>query len=312
MKKYLFYILIIILTACDISSDDTLPKPAIEENPTSIFHTTTDAGLSINPTSFERLKEAKSFTISQLPRNGEVKFISNGFIFYKSNGNNQTDNFTIEGQTATGTKVTESIQINIVNSPTELPCNAGCIGDNGKVEIEKNVEIDVLRNDKTCSSIEANSLKIEIPPKNGTVEIQNQRLIYKPNSDFVGDDIFFYRIGINNAKNPVAPVEITVSESPECADGIKDDAVNLISYRLGSDLVIDAMQNDRLCSLYQNASLKIFKNPSTGTAKIAKINNKDVIIYSTTKALSNSETFEYALYRSEKLYIKAKVTVVMN
>jgi hypothetical protein len=303
--------LLVFLVACDISSEDTPPEPAIEENTTSIFNTTPDAGLSINPASFQRLRDATSFTISQLPKNGEAKFISNGFVFYKSDGISKSDNFVIEGQTAIGTKITESIQINIVNSQAELPCSAGCIGDNGKVELEKSVEIDVTRNDKTCSSLTANSLKIEIPPKNGTVEILNQKIVYKPNSDFLGEDIFFYRVGINNTKNPVAPVEITVSESADCVAGINDDSINLISYRLGSDLVIDAMQNDKLCSLYQNATLKIFKNPNTGTARIAKINNKDVIIYSTTKALTNAETFEYALYRSEKLYIKAKVTIAM-
>jgi Bacterial Ig domain len=312
MKKYLFYISIIILTACDISKEDFVPSPAIEENTTAIFHTTSDAGLSINPTAFERLRDTKSFTISQLPKNGEVKFISNGFVHYKPNGNATTDNFTIEGQTAGGVKISENIQINIVASSNSLPCNAGCIGDYAKVEAEKSIEIDVTRNDKTCNQITSNSLKIEIPPKNGTVEIQNNRIVYKPNADFIGEDLFFYRIGISNTKNPVAPVEIAVTETDECTSGINDDAISLITYKLGSEIVIDVLQNDKICSLYQSSALKILKNPNIGTAKIVKINNKDVIVYSTNKALSTSETFEYALYRSENRFVKGKVSVAMN
>ncbi len=303
---------LLLLTACDISKEDSVPSPAIEENATAIFHTTSDAGLSINPTSFERLREAKSFTINQLPKNGEVKFVSNGFIHYKPNSSATTDNFTIEGQTAAGTKVSENVQINIVASVSALPCNAGCIGDFAKVEVEKNVEIDITRNDKTCNQITSNSLKIEIPPKNGTVEIQNNRILYKPNADFIGEDLFFYRIGISNSKNPVAPVEIAVTETDECTSGINDDAISLITYKLGSEVVIDVLQNDKICSLYQSSALKILKNPSNGTARITKVNNKDVVIYSTNKALTTSETFVYALYRSENRYVKGKVMIVMN
>lgn len=315
MKKYVYIALVLfgLLASCDLAKEDTVPiVEVIEENPTAEFHTIPDAALTINPVSFQKLKEAKSFTISQLPRNGETRFIENGYVFYKSNGSTSTDNFTIQGQTPTGSIVSEDLKINIVPDISSLPCNAGCIGDNAKVEVNKNIEIDVLRNDKTCGQIAPNSLKIEINPKNGVAEIQNQKIIYKPNPDFIGEDLFFYRIGVNNSKNPIASVAVIVGETSECTQGMTDDFINLLAYTPTTDLKIDVLENDRICSLYRNASLKIHKNPTIGTIKIQKEAGREFIIYNSPRVFKGSDTFEYALYRTEKIFIKAQVTITIN
>lgn len=315
LKKnfYIAFSLWGLLTSCDVAKEDTVPiVEVIEENPTADFHTTIDAALSINPTSFQKLKDIKSFTINQLPKHGEARFIENGFVYYKSNGSGNNDNFTLQGQTPTGTTVTEDVKINIVSDISGLPCNAGCIGDNAKTEVNKNIEIDVLKNDKTCSQIAPNSLKVEINPKNGSVEIQNQKLIYKPNPDFIGEDLFFYRIGVNNSKNPVAPVTVVVGETSECTQGMTDDFINLLAYTPTTDLKIDVLENDRICSLYRNATLKINKNPQIGTVKIIKEANKEFIIYNSPRVFKGSDNFEYALYRTEKIFIKAQVTITIN
>ena len=170
-----------------------------------------------------------------------------------------------------------------------------------------------MANDKTCSAIANSSLMIEIQPKNGKAEVINQKVVYTPNKDFIGDDVFFYRVGINTKKNPVAPVEVTTSESSDCVDGMTDDVVNVLSYTADSELSLDVLQNDKICANYQKAELKILKNPTLGTLRIDKNNaNNAVIYYKSATVPRGVQTFEYALYRSEKLYIKARVSVNFN
>ena len=92
-----------------------------------------------------------------------------------------------------------------------------------------------------------------------------------------------------------------------------DDIVNVLSYTPNSDLVLDVLQNDKICSIYQKAELKIIKNPALGTLRIDKNNvGNFVVFYQSATALKGIQTFEYALYRTEKIYIKAKVSVNFN
>jgi hypothetical protein len=315
MRLSLFIFMVLVVMSCDVSKEDYLQNLGIkEENLTNTFYTLPESNLTIDPTAFEQLKSANSLVVSQAPKNGEAKFIENGFVFYRStNPQAKNDAFMIGGKTAAGTIVNEEVKISYVNNPSDLPCFAGTIGDKVKSEVEKPTEINVMANDKTCSSIENNSLMIEIQPKNGKAEVINQKIIYTPNKDFMGEDIFFYRLGINTKKNPVAPVELTVSESGDCVNGMTDDIVNVLAYTAGSDLILDVLQNDKICSIYQKAELKIIKNPSVGILRIDKNNlGNSVIFYKSDIAPRGIQTFEYALYRSEKLYIKAKVTVNFN
>lgn len=315
MRLSLFILMILLVMSCDVYTDDRLQNPvAKEENLTNTFYTLSESNLTIDPTAFEQLKTANSLIVSQLPKNGEAKFIENGFVFYRSTNPNATnDAFKIGGKTATGVIVNEEVKINYVNNQIDLPCFSGTIGDKAKTEAEKSIEIDVLANDKTCSSIANNSLAIEIQPKNGKVAIINQKVVYTPNKDFIGEDTFFYRVGINTKKNPVAPVELTVSESSDCINGMTDDIVNVLTYTAGSDLALDVLQNDKICSLYQKAELKIIKNPTIGKLRIDKNNMGNLVIFYQSETVPiGIQSFEYALYRSEKIYIKARVSVNFN
>ncbi|GAB3517319.1 hypothetical protein GCM10027442_36430 [Emticicia fontis] len=300
--------------SCDVAKEDTIPPGIVDENPANIFYTLQENNLTIDPTAFAELKEATSLSISQLPKHGEAKFIQNGFIFYHATDKLATsDAFSVEGKTSTGGSITEEVRINFVSNPAELPCYAGALGDNAKAEPEKVVEVNVLLNDKTCSSFESNSLTIEIPPKYGKVEVVNQKIVYTAAKDYVGDDIFFYRVGINTKKNPVASVDMKITESNECTSGIVDDIINILSYTPNTELQLDVLQNDKLCALYKDAELKIVTNPTVGTLRIDKtMGTRPMILYKLTAAYKGQQSFEYALYRSDKLFIKAKVTVNFN
>ncbi|MDZ7934976.1 MAG: hypothetical protein U5M51_08450 [Emticicia sp.] len=221
MARIIFILLVFMLVfSCDVAREDSVGNPTvINENPSNVFYTLADANLTIDPTTFEKLKLANSLVVSQLPANGEAKFIKNGFVFYRANNSNAiNDSFVVSGKVTNGSSVSEEIKINFVRNQADLPCYAGTLGDIAKTEVGKSTEINVTANDKTCSMIGENSLRIEIQPTNGKAEIIDRKVVYTPNADFIGEDIFFYRIGINNNKNPVAPVEVNVSESKDCIE----------------------------------------------------------------------------------------------
>lgn len=314
LRKLYILIVLLVVISCDVAKEDSIDPGIVDENPANIFYTLQENNLTIDPTAFAELKEATSLSISQLPKHGEAKFIGNGFIFYHVTDKLATsDAFSVEGKTSTGGSITEEVKINFVNNPSDLPCYAGALGDNAKAEPEKAVEINVLLNDKTCSSIENNSLVIEIHPKYGKAEVVNQKIVYTPAKDYIGDDIFFYRVGINTKKNPVASVDLKIAESAECTSGIIDDIINILSYTPNTELQLDVLQNDRLCALYKDAELRIASNPTVGTLRIDKtVGARPVIMYKLTEAYKGQQHFEYALYRSEKLFLKAKVTVNFN
>lgn len=316
MTRILSAILIFIFVfSCDVAREDSIGNPiVINENPASTFYTLPESDLSIDPTAFEKLKSANSLVVSQIPKDGEAKFLKNGFVFYHStNPTATTDAFVVSGKIANGSSVSEEIKINFVNNQAELPCYAGTLGDKVTTEIGKSTEINVTANDRTCGLVADNSLRIEIQPSNGKTEIINQRIVYTPNQDFMGEDIFFYRIGINNTKNPVAPVVVNITESKDCMIGMTDDIINVLSYTPNTDLTLDVLQNDKICTVYQKAELKIISNPAIGTLRIDKNSaGNRVIYYKSTNAPKGVQTFEYGLYRTEKVFIKAKVTINFN
>lgn len=314
LRKLYILIVLFAVISCDVAKEDSVVPVVVDENPANIFYTLQENNLTIDPTAFAGLNEATSLSISQLPKHGEAKFIENGFIFYRATDKLATsDAFSVEGKTGTGGSIIEEVKINFVSNPSDLPCYAGALGDNAKTDPEKGVEINVLLNDKTCSSIADNSLVIEIPPKYGKAEIVNQRIVYTPNKDYIGNDIFFYRVGINTKKNPVASVDLKIAESVECTTGIVDDIINILSYTPNTELQLDVLQNDRLCALYKDAELRILTNPTVGALRIDKtVGTRPMIMYKLTEAYKGQQSFEYTLYRSEKLFLKAKVTVNFN
>lgn len=301
--------------SCDVAREDSVGNPVVfDENTSNVFYTLTESNLSIDPTAFKKLKSANSLVVSQLPTHGEAKFIKNGFVFYRAtNLSAINDAFVVSGKVANGSSVSEEIKINFVRNQADLPCYAGTLGDKATTEVGKLIEINVTANDKTCSMISENSLKIEIQPTNGKAEIIDRKVVYTPNPDFIGEDVFFYRIGINNNKNPVAPVEVSVSESKDCVTGMTDDVINILSYTPNTDLALDVLQNDKICTGYQKADLKIISSPATGTLRIDNNNaGNRVIYYKSANIPKGIQTFEYGLYRTEKAFIKAKVTINFN
>ncbi|RFS18113.1 Ig-like domain-containing protein [Emticicia sp. C21] len=298
-----------LMGACDNVNLATNPGAGVEENPNDIFYTTKDP-ITINPTTLDGLENASQISIAKNPLYGEAKFTDNGLVYYRftSTTTANKDNLILRGRTQSGSMIDKEVQFNIFPSAQDLPCFAGAIGDRIVVEASSTSTLNVTGNDKTCSTI--SSIQIEIPPKHGTVSLQDQKIVYTAEKDFVGEDTFLYRIGIPNTKNPVAPVELTIIEPKACKDGIKEDVLNLSNYVLGSKIAIDILQNDVICSLYSNATLRIVAQPQNGKISIDTTSfDKPGILYQADKSFSGYDTFNYGLYRDETHFVQAKVSV---
>ncbi len=298
-----------LMGACDNVNLATSPGAGVEENPNDIFYTTKDP-ITINPTTLGGLENASQISIAQNPLYGEAKFTDNGLVYYRftSTTTANKDNLILRGKTQSGSMIDKEVLFNIFANAQDLPCFAGAIGDRVEVEASSTSTLNVTGNDKTCSTI--SSIQIEIPPKHGTVTLQEQKIVYTPEKDFVGKDTFLYRIGIPNTKNPVAPVELNIIEPKACKDGVKDDVLSVSDYVLGSKIAIDILQNDVICSLYSKASLRLVSQPQHGKISIDTTSfDKPVILYQADKRFSENDTFNYGLYRDDTHFVQAKVSV---
>jgi hypothetical protein len=304
-----FCLVVFVVSACDNVNLTSTGQVTPEENPDDIFYTTKEA-VTINPTSLKGLENANQISIAKEPLYGEAKFTDNGLVYYRFTSTSAVnkDNLILRGKTQTGSTIDKQVDFTIVASEQDLPCFAGAIGDRIQVEASSVTTLNVTGNDKTCSSI--SSIQIELAPKHGTVSIDNQKIIYTAEKDYVGDDSFLYRIGIPNTKNPVAPVELSIVEPAACAQGIKDDVLSISNYALGSDIAIDILQNDAICSLYSKAGLKIVTPPQYGKVSIDTTSfDNPVILYKSDKIFTGNDTFYYGLYRDNTHFIQAKVSV---
>ncbi|WP_337042145.1 Ig-like domain-containing protein [Emticicia sp. 17c] len=295
--------------SCDKVSLSAVSPGGMEENPNDIFYTTKEP-ITVNPTALKGLETASQISIIQAPKYGEARFTDNGLIYYRFTASTAVgkDNLILRGTIQGGATVDKDVQFNIVASTQDLPCFAGAIGDKIDIEASTATELDITANDKTCATI--SSLKIEIAPQHGKAVVQGQKIVYTPDQNFVGADTLFYRIGIPNTKNAVAPVELSVIEPKACATGIKDDVLSLANYVLGSDIAIDVLQNDVVCPLYSKATLKIIAQPQYGKVSVDTTSfDNPVLVYRSDKNFTGNDTFSYGLYRDDTHFIQAKVSV---
>ncbi|NGF57499.1 T9SS type B sorting domain-containing protein [Parapusillimonas sp. SGNA-6] len=85
------------------------------------------------------------------------------------------------------------------------------VDDEAKVEFGDKVMIHVLHNDsKGSASIVVNSVRVTLPPVNGTYTVENGSIVYKPYPKFVGEDELEYEITDENGLTSKARVRITV------------------------------------------------------------------------------------------------------
>jgi uncharacterized repeat protein (TIGR01451 family) len=117
----------------------------------------------------------------------------------------------LEGTAKEGYEGTVTDQASI-NFEVCTDCPPSAIDDFASGQGGVALDIDVLANDSDPNNnLDVGSLKVVSPPENGTVFVQNGKLIYNPNGDFNGQDVFTYEICDLTSPTPLcSQAEVTV------------------------------------------------------------------------------------------------------
>lgn len=117
-----------------------------------------------------------------------------------------TDTFTYTIKNSAGETKTATVTVTIV-SVNDLP---QAEHDSASVTKNSSVLIDVLANDEDPDSADVLVITSVNTPTHGTAVIENGKVRYTPNADFVGTDIFYYTISDGNGGTSEARITVTV------------------------------------------------------------------------------------------------------
>ncbi|MCV6979995.1 tandem-95 repeat protein [Mycolicibacterium pulveris] len=178
------------------------------------------------------------------------------------------DSFTytvmdVYGRDATATV---TITVNPVNDAPEA------VDDNVTVRTNSGpTVVDVLGND---SDVDGDDLSVTDvgTATNGTVSLSDGVITYTPDPDFAGADSFTYTITDGNDGVATATVRVWVHNPPVAND-------DFASTEEGMPVVIDVLGNDFDPSGGEHLSVRLFQQPSMGTAEL---NDDGTITYTPT------------------------------
>ncbi|MGB1310731.1 MAG: Ig-like domain-containing protein, partial [Leucothrix sp.] len=141
-------------------------------------------------------------------------------------------------------------------------------------------------------------------PKDGTVRIINDRIIYTPNATFTGSDTFTYTVIDSNNRQTTSRVTVNVSQATNSAPIAMDDNVTT---KFENPVTINVTANDRDIDGDISCISNIARQPSEGSVTIAS-NGLD-IIYTPNSGFIGTDTFEYTVCDEKGAIDSATVTV---
>ena len=178
-----------------------------------------------------------SVTVISPPTQGSAVAQADGTIIYTPNANTfGADSFTYEvrddgflGDTAT---------VNItVTSVNDLPV---AVADVANTQEDTDVIVDVLANDQDVeNSIDPATVVVELAPGAGTAVAQaNGTIVYTPNADQSGADVFTYSVAdADGGRSTAVNVDVTVAAVNDAPVAV-DDAATLDE---DNDLLVDVL-----------------------------------------------------------------------
>jgi hypothetical protein len=236
---------------------------------------------------------AANTTVTVQPTNGTVTVGANGDLFYTPDSTFiGTDTLTYQIQDNDGLTDTAVVTITVTEqAPTSQPPVA--VNDQATTPANSPVTVNVLVNDTDPDDdINPASLAVITQPTNGTAIVNDQdRVIYTPNTDYVGPDTFTYQISDSEGSTATATVSITVEENP--VPEANDDTVAITQ---NDTTVIDILTNDTSpASPLDVTSVTIITQPANG---FVTVNPDGTIEYTPNQDYTGPDSLVYQVSNS--------------
>jgi hypothetical protein len=293
-------ILMFSLWACDEIKqvpDPVTPPTVTALNSTTILYTQSNNFVAFDTKNL--LNKAQGFTslkVETTPQFGKMSFNKNGLLIYKADSTKAegTEILIYKALNSDANKdKRDTLKIIITTDFAKIPCNAGAIPDVFPVKINTPTILNVLRNDRFCSSIvDSTTLEVIEKPILGTAVVENNRIKYTPKAGSEADDYFLYKIctGGTTPVCMIAGVRIDV-QGNSCRTLLFPDLL-IINKNATNVQIIKVLDNDKICDNYDKKSLKITVQPRFGTAVV---NKNQEIEYTQTANKPALDGLEYSI-----------------
>jgi hypothetical protein len=244
-------------------------------NSTTILYTQSNNFVAFDTKNL--LNKTQGFTslkVETTPLFGKMSFNKNGLLIYKADSTKAegTEILVYKALNSDANKdKRDTLKIIITTDFSKAPCNAGAIPDVFPVKISTPSLLNVLKNDRFCSSIlDSTTLEVIEKPILGTAVVENNRIKYTPKAGSEADDYFLYKIctGGTIPVCMIAGVRIDVQGSA-CRSFLFPDLL-IINKNVTNAQIIKVLDNDKICDNYDKKSLKITVQPRFGTAVVNK------------------------------------------
>ncbi|MEY4538935.1 MAG: hypothetical protein RLZZ306_692, partial [Bacteroidota bacterium] len=304
--------------ACDEIKEVPEPKILTAETPlnnTKIIYTQSNNFVAFDTKNL--LNKTQGFTslkVESTPQFGKISFNKNGLLIYKADSTKAeaTEILIYKALNADSKKdKRDTLKIIITTDFAKTPCNAGAIPDNFPVKINTPTILNVLKNDRFCSSIlDSTTLEVIEKPLLGTAVVENNRIKYTPKTGSEADDFFLYKV-CTGGTSPVcliAGVRIDV-QGNACRSFLFPDFL-VVNKSNANVQIIKVLDNDKICDNYDKKSLKISVQPRFGKAIV---NNNQEIEYTQTANKPALDELEYSIFDKDgKNQLRMLVGVVIR
>ena len=304
--------------ACDEIKQvpDPIAPPIVTPlNSTTVLYTQSNNFVAFDTKNL--LNKTQGFTslkVETSPQFGKINFNKNGLLIYKADSTKAEGTEIIVYKalnTDSNKDKRDTLKIIITSDFSKTPCNAGAIPDIFPVKINMQTTLNVLRNDRFCSSIiDSTTLEVIEKPLLGTAVVENNRIKYTPKSGSEADDFFLYKIctGGTTPVCMIAGVRIDV-QGDACKSVLTPDFL-IVNKNNANVQIIKVLDNDKLCDNYDKKSLKITAQPRFGKATV---NNNQEIEYTQTANKPALDELEYSISDKDgKNPLKMLVGVVIR
>jgi len=306
IKKLLYISVVIILSGCGSSTNkessnnnllDENAKPVAKNKIVQIYK---NQKTSIILEGSDEDNDTLVYVLNSYPSHGMLKGKAPNLIYIPIKDYVGKDSFSYVVNDGIVNSKKAIIDINI------LPTNDKPIAYNDvcKLQEDTNVTIDVLANDiDKDDGLDINTLTITKQPIHGIVKLINGKILYQPDTNYVGKDSFSYTIkDKSKAVSNEARVDITilpVNDAPVAVDDVAKTDEN-------RSIVISPLLND-IDPDGNNSKLHIVSitKPKYGLAKL----EDKLVMYAPKSDWASKDVLSYTIEDEEGAKSTAKITI---